>query len=369
MRPLLLRSAGLLAVLLALAGCESVNDYNADKFDRIDPASPYRRTAVPFLPNRVGGALVPLADGRALLVGGIVTSLAPGQTLPPNVTELYDPARDAWTTVAPMGRYRTSPTGAAVPDGRVLVVGDDTYSTNIQRQGAEVYTPATNTWTAIGSPTGAAFEQSTAVALPPPGNRVVVGSSIGLVVFDLDAGTAYSVGGLAAARGLGLCVMKDGNVFATYNNAWEVYSPSQRQMIRTGLLRYPRYFAGVATHTTNGRVYICGGGNLPLITGNQAPVRGMEVYDPDSARLLRQRLPTDIERETGYASRGCFTAAGRLLFTGTGGQDALLDLDRGKSLGYTRPGAGSQGPAPTQLSDGRLLFVGSITDLSKYPRP
>ena len=94
----------------------------------------------------------------------------------------------------------------------------------------------------------------------------------------------------------------------------------------------------------------------------------MEVYDPDSARLLRQRLPTDIESETGYASRGCFTAAGRLLFVGTGGQDALLDLDRGKSLGYTRPGGGSQGPAPTQLSDCRLLFVGSITDLSKYPR-
>ena len=369
MRPLFLRATGLLAALLALAGCESINDYNADKFDRIDPASPYRRTTLPYLPNRVGGALIPTADGRALLVGGIVTSLGPGQTLAPNLTELYDPAKDTWTTIAPMSRYRTSPAGAAVPDGRVLVVGDDTYSVNVQRQGAEIYNPSTNTWTNFGSPSGAAFEQSTAVALPPPGNRVLVGSSIGLVVFDLDVGTAYSVGGLAAARGLGLCVMKDGNVFATYNREWEVYSPSLRRIIHTGTLRYPRYFAGAATNTTNGRVYICGGGNTPYITGNQAPIRGMEVYDPDSARLLRRRLPTDIESATGYASRGCFTAAGRLLFTGTGGQDALLDLDRGKPIPYTFSGAGPQGPAPTQLSDGRLLFVGSITDLSKYPRP
>lgn len=369
MRPLLLRSTGLLAALLALAGCESINDYNVDKFDRIDPASPYRRTTLPYVLNRVGGALIPTADGRALLVGGLVTSLAAGQTLPPNVAELYDPAQDTWTTIAPMGRYRTSPAGAAVPDGRVLVVGDDTYSVNVQQQGAEVYTPRTNTWTNIGSPSGAAFEQSTAVALPPPGNRVVVGSSIGLVVFDLDAGTAYNVGGVTAARGMGLCLMKNGNIFATYNRDWEVYSPSLQRIINTGTLRYPRYFAGAATNTTNGRVYICGGGNTPYITGNQAPIRGMEVYDPDSARLLRQRLPIDIESATGYASRGCFTAAGRLLFTGTGGQDALLDLDRGKQLGYSYPVVGSQGPAPTQLSDGRLLFVGSITDLSKYPRP
>ena len=368
MRHLRYLAVALPGLLLSLVSCESVALYNADKFDQIDPACPYQPTALPHVTDRVG-SLIALADGRALLVGGFVTALGPGQTLPPNDTEIYDPAHDTWTTVAPMGQYRTAPAGAAVPDGRVLVIGDDTYSTNIGRKVAEVYNPATNTWASIGIPGGGAYDAPAAVALRPPGNRVVVSSSIGLVLVDLDTGAGRSVGGVAGARGVGLCLMKDGNVFATYGTTWVVYSPSQDRIIHNGGLRYPRYFAGVATNT-DGRVYICGGGNTPLITGNQAPVRGMEVYDPDSARLLRKRLPAELERETGYASRGCFAAAGRLLFNGTGGQDALLDLVSGKPVERSSfAGAPNMRPAPTQLSDGRLLHLGLITDLTKYPRP
>src|SRR5262249_60662971 len=82
---------------------------------------------------------VRLADGRVLAAGGQYTASA----------ELYDPATNSWTTTGSMNVGRISFTGTLLRDGRVLVVGGNSLS-GVQAS-AELYNPATGRWTLTGS--------------------------------------------------------------------------------------------------------------------------------------------------------------------------------------------------------------------------
>jgi hypothetical protein len=97
--------------------------------------------------SRNGFTLTPLPDGQALLTGGQVQVPRNTGGRYPIPTELadtarYDPAADRWIADAPLSTPRIFHQAALLPDGRVLVVGDD------QRQAggytvftAEIYTP------------------------------------------------------------------------------------------------------------------------------------------------------------------------------------------------------------------------------------
>jgi hypothetical protein len=62
-----------------------------------------------------------LADGRVLVAGGI-----DGATVGPSAeADLYDPATNTWTTLPPMPEPRAGGAAVALPDGSVLLVGGD----------------------------------------------------------------------------------------------------------------------------------------------------------------------------------------------------------------------------------------------------
>jgi hypothetical protein len=62
-----------------------------------------------------------LVDGRVLVAGGI-----DGATVGPSTeADLYDPATDTWTTLPPMPEPRARGAAVALPDGSVLLVGGD----------------------------------------------------------------------------------------------------------------------------------------------------------------------------------------------------------------------------------------------------
>ena len=80
-----------------------------------------------------------LSDGRVLVVGG-----APSRT-----TEIFDPSTGNWVKAARTIEYHEGHTATLLPDGRVLVAGGASGTTGrvYPVTSAEVYDPATDTWT------------------------------------------------------------------------------------------------------------------------------------------------------------------------------------------------------------------------------
>ncbi len=70
---------------------------------------------------RLYAAVTGLSDGRVLVAGGVNTYQSTGTTL--DSAEAYDPATDAWTTVAPMPMARQGAASVLLGDRSVLHVG------------------------------------------------------------------------------------------------------------------------------------------------------------------------------------------------------------------------------------------------------
>jgi hypothetical protein len=147
-----------------------------------DPASnAWERTAPPKHP-REGTTTVLLENGNVLMMGGFTSE----QLFPPvhtvwtmlPIVEEYDPYTNEWTELAPMKEARTQEAATPMPGGDVLVTGgvnpinygpfaDSAVSST------EIYDPATNSWTVL-APMAIARERHTATLLPK-GDVLVAG--------------------------------------------------------------------------------------------------------------------------------------------------------------------------------------------------
>src|SRR6266516_555257 len=114
---------------------------------------------------RDGHTATLLANGKVLVAGGNDAT-----------AELYDPATNGWSPAASMGQERSEPAAILLPNGKVLVAGGD-FGPNppAYLASAELYDPATNTWTPTGS-MAVARRHPTATLLMD-GRILVVGGS------------------------------------------------------------------------------------------------------------------------------------------------------------------------------------------------
>jgi Galactose oxidase, central domain len=121
-----------------------------------------------------------LSDGRVLIAGG----LSPSGTLAS--AEIYDPATGVFSMTGPMSTGRFGHSATALPDGRALIVGGwsgtllNTSGQPSSYQGqavgnAEIYDPASGTFTAAGTLNQASYAHG--AALRPDGTVLVVGGS------------------------------------------------------------------------------------------------------------------------------------------------------------------------------------------------
>ncbi len=106
-----------------------------------------------------------LPSGQVLVAGGDVPFVSLSSA------ELYDPASGTWTATGSMGSARTVHTATLLPSGQVLVAGGQGNSGYLSS--AELYDPATGLWTRIGDMSSArVFHTAT---LLPSGELLVVG--------------------------------------------------------------------------------------------------------------------------------------------------------------------------------------------------
>ena len=148
-----------------------------------------------------------LADGRVLVAGGLTRlgNLANA--------EIYDPASGKWVTAGAMSIARKYHTATLLPGGKVLVTGGQGVINNAQNalSIAEIYDPATDTWTKVAPLNTARYGQT--ATLLQNGDVLVVGGigAAGILSdaeeFNLASGTWTVAGMLATPRTLHIAVL------------------------------------------------------------------------------------------------------------------------------------------------------------------
>jgi N-acetylneuraminic acid mutarotase len=305
-----------------------------------------------------------LPNGKVLVVGGQAAS---GVT---NRAELFTPATGIWTNTSSMSTNRFVHTATLLLNGKVLVAGGWARSdfTNVLAS-AELYDPATGSWTNTGSMiTRRAYHQ--AVLLPNGkvlvtgggGNNFAVTNSAEL--YDPSTGTWSATGAMTTNRaGFAAVLLSNGSVLAVGGqpvrdlaiSSAELYNPSNGLWTVTGSMAHDRADFSLAV-LGNGKVLAIGGWDntsLPAET---------EVYDSSNGTWS----PSGELNTARYNARSTMLHDGKVLLAGGEEYDTpfssaeLYDPSSG-TWAYT----GSLNTprrlhSLTLLSNGRVLVAGGL---------
>jgi hypothetical protein len=286
-------------------------------------------------------------------------------------------AADQFVGVGSMAVSRFSFTATALPNGKVLVAGGDTFDRR-----AELYDPASRTFApTAGLMTRGRIGQTATVL--PNGNVLIVGgedSSFSATataeLFDPHTGMFVATGPVTVPRAFhtatllpsGKVLIVGGFQFNFPNSALasaELYDPSSGTFSATGSMT-----AGRVDHTAtllgNGEVLIAGGyGNLQL------GLSSAELYDPSTMMFSPTGSMT--------SGRGNQTASllgnGRVLvaggysgFPGPGLSSAeIYDPSTGTFASTGSMTAGRGDHTATLLPNGKVLIAGGFTDFPCTP--
>ena len=147
-----------------------IYDPEANTFTAL-PASGDTQLTVP----RRGAVAAPLPNGKVLIAGGTENADAPPIL---RSAELFDPATNTFTALPASGdtqlaTARIGAAAAALPDGKVLIVGGSNDGTAV-RQDGELFDPATSTFSPASSATSLGTGRTRLVAATLPDGTVLV---------------------------------------------------------------------------------------------------------------------------------------------------------------------------------------------------
>jgi len=239
--------------------------------------------------------VTPLADGRALVTGGI----DPATDRSLASAEIYDPARATWAATGSMATPRSGHTATPLSDGRVLVAGgNDNGPLPNALASAELYDPATGTWSAT-APMSAKRSRHAAVRLQD--GTLLVAAGMGILpggqmtgkVETYDPSTAkWRLGGVAAnwAGSTTAIALADDRVLAVNAfGGFDLYD--MRTETSTSVATPYQSTSGstsgfAATLLADGRVLFTGGYELRSSNGfglKSTVIASAYVYDPGTA--------------------------------------------------------------------------------------
>lgn len=285
--------------VLALGGTPGPNQVGASDLAQIYDPRGNRWTAAPRIPEaRVEPALAALRTGGELVAGG-------SNDQNPALRSVYefDPKQGSWSRLADMHVARSGARAATLGDGRVLVVGGSPQWTDqfpmLQSAlaDAELFDPATNTWSVVPPLPGGGVARATVSVLPD--GRVLVAGGTGenftssqAAVFDPSSSSWRTLRSMVEPRSDaaaeitsgGQLVLLGGQMFTTYGfmnpalapevldlreGSWTLGSPPTSQQANNFLL-----FFSAATPLSDGRILVIGRIHEQLLTAY--------VYDPTS---------------------------------------------------------------------------------------
>ena len=182
----------------------------------------------------------------------------------------------SWTATGSMNTARYDHSATLLPSGKILVAGGFGMTT------AELFDPATGTWTAAGLPTA---RQNHTATLLPNGKVLVAGGGAGkssfksAVLYDPATGTWTATGSMGTGRLFHTAtLLPDGKVLvagglnSVYLTSAEVYDPATGRWRETGSLNTGRG-SHTATLLPSGKVLVAGGGSNKQLSS-------AELYDP-----------------------------------------------------------------------------------------
>ena len=322
--------AALLAALALVAGCQgsvatsTPTDGQSPTASASLPTQPLptpstRPTAEPTAtPSDVAGPWEPagtmaiaraaphavlLGDGRVLVVGKESWWFSVGVPDDDSArTELWDPATGAWQTTESLNKPRGHFAAVPLADGRVLVTGglnqtDQSYSSTY------VYDPRPGyeTWSKVGL-LGTARTAPAAAALPD-GRVLVAGGYYHIKpTFGRDAApetvlAAYRPASLPepASSGPRLADIEPPNVGSALATA-ELFDPATGSWSATGPLTFARFGAAAVT-LADGRILVVGSlGSDHGVTVDDRASDSAEIYDPATGRFSLVGPLPDIDR-------------------------------------------------------------------------
>ncbi|PYR42363.1 MAG: hypothetical protein DMF95_28565, partial [Acidobacteria bacterium] len=129
--------------LYVVGGCTNNSDcsFVTNALEVYDPGTNAWSTLAPMPTRRLDPA-VGVMNGKLYVVGGNLGALSGYPSI--TTTEVYDPAANSWTTLAPMPTDRRGAVGAVI-DGLFYVVGG-AHGNGAAVGTVEVYDPAANSW-------------------------------------------------------------------------------------------------------------------------------------------------------------------------------------------------------------------------------
>ena len=200
--------------VLVVGGIEASNEVTGKVLasaELYDPVTDSWTAAAPMTVARAKHTATLLADHRVLVIGGTGADYYAFSGYFPTV-EIYDPATQSWSPAASMNYARLNATGTLLPDGRVLVVGDD----GVNEGTAEIFDPRSNRWLLVPD-SGVGRAEHVAVALRT--GAVLVAGGIGQTsaqLFDWRGNAWSSAGTLTVIRASATgTVLNDGQVLVT----------------------------------------------------------------------------------------------------------------------------------------------------------
>ncbi len=296
---------------------------------------------------------VELADGRILVAGGVQGPYGNAQngyfTKVLRSVEIYDPNTDAWTTVAPMLKYRAGANATLLPDGRVIVAGgtegnsaneiravDDLLGTALKS--TEIYDPATDTW--VFGPTMPEFKAGAMAATLNDGRWLVAGGITHTLLFGIP--------------------------IPDFSDNVSILDPTTMTWFNAGAkLKAKRALGGIAV-LPGGSVYIAGGAGGDIF--NVGPIAKTERYNPvTNISVAEQNLTVAVAFSTNVTMPD-----GSVLVVG-GAKGDLNDPIPVANVWRFEPGVGVSslasmpethaGGVVELLEDGTVLVAGGESDL------